>query len=132
MRFHVGPFHFSAYLKSDYVTDLHNEERLGIAELEPGIQKAAEETRLRIKEYFRERAAERARVVVEEWKTEKIYPFKGEATTPIERAERQVFDIVAVSVQNYTPDFQQGSIRTKAMHLHLLRHAIERPRATFN
>ena len=126
MRFHVGPFHFSAYLKSDYVSELHNEERLGVAELDPKIQTAAEEARLKIKEYFRERAAERARMVVDEWKAERVYPFKGEATTPIERAERQVFDIVAVNVQSYTPDFQQGSAKTKAMHLHLLRHAIER------
>jgi len=125
-RFHVGPFHFSAYLKSDYVTELHNEERLGVAELEPKLQVAAEEARLKIKEYFRERAAEQARMVVDEWKAEEVYPFRGEPTTPIERAERQVFDIVAVSVQNYTPDFQQGSSKTKAMHLHLLRHAIER------
>ena len=65
-------------------------------------------------------------MVVDEWKAEQVYPFSGEPTTPIERAERQVFDIVAVSVQNYTPDFQQGSPKTKAMHLHLLRHAIER------
>jgi hypothetical protein len=125
-RFHVGPFHFSAYLKSDYVTELHNEERLGVAELEPRLQAATEEARVKIKEYFRERAAERARMVVDEWKAEQVYPFSGEPTTPIERAERQVFDIVAVSVQNYTPDFQQGSPKTKAMHLHLLRHAIER------
>jgi hypothetical protein len=124
-RFHVGPFHFSAYLKSEYVTELHNEERLGVAELEPKLQIAAEDARLKIKEYFRERAAERARMVVDEWKAEQVYPFRGEPTTPIERAERQVFDIVAVSVQNYTPDFQQGSPKTKAMHLHLLRHAIE-------
>jgi hypothetical protein len=109
-RFHVGTFHFSAYLKSDYVTELHNEERLGVAELEPKLQATAEEARLKIKEYFRERAAAQARLVVDEWKAEQVYPFKGEATTPIERAERQVFDIVAVSVQNYTPDFHQRKI----------------------
>jgi hypothetical protein len=125
-RFHVGPFHFSAYLKSDYVTELHNEDRLGVAELEPKLQVAAEEARLKIKEYFRERAAERARMVVDEWKAEEVYPFRGEPATAIERAERQVFDIVAVSVQNYAPDLQEGSAKTKAMHLHLLRHAIER------
>ena len=89
-RFHVGPFHFSAYLKSDYVTALHNDESLGVAELEPKLQAAAEEARVKIKEYFRERAAEQARLVVDEWKAEEIYPFKDEPTSSIERVERQV------------------------------------------
>jgi len=45
-RFHVGPFYFSAYLKSTYVADLHNSERLGMAELEPQFQ-AVDRTRRR-------------------------------------------------------------------------------------
>lgn len=32
-RFHIGHFYFSAYLKSDYITELHNTERLGVAEM---------------------------------------------------------------------------------------------------
>jgi len=104
-RFHIGHFYFSAYFKSNYITELHNTERLGVAELEPKLQASVEEAREKIKEYFRDRAADRARAVVDEWKNDQVYPFKGEAATPIERAERQVFDIVAVSVQNYAPDF---------------------------
>lgn len=125
-RFHVGPFYFSAYLKSDYVTELHNEERLGVAELDPILQIATEGARYKIKEYFRERSAARARSVVEDWIAEDIYPYKGEPTTSLERVERQVFDIVAVSVQEHTPDFQQVPQQTKALHLRMLKHAIER------
>jgi hypothetical protein len=125
-RFHIGQFYFSAYLKSGYINELHNAERLGIAELEPKLEAVVEEARGRIKDYFRERASERARSVVEEWKSEQVYPFAGEATNVIERAERQVFDIVAVSVQDYAPEFREASIKTKALHLRMLRHAIER------
>ena len=125
-RFHIGDFYFASYLKSTYITQLHNEERLGIAEMEPKLQEAAEEARAKVKEYFRDRAAERARSVVEDWKAEDVYPFEGEPTTPIERAERQVFDIVAVTAQDYTPDFMQAPQKAKALHLRMLRHAIER------
>lgn len=125
-RFHVGQFHFSAYLKSDYITELHNSERLGVAGLEPKAQTLVEEARAKLKTYFRDRAAERARNIVEEWKAESIYPFVGEASTPIEQAERQVFDIVAVSVQDFTPDLQQSQGKTKALQLRMLRHAIEK------
>jgi hypothetical protein len=125
-RFHVGQFHFSAYLKSDYITELHNTERLGVGELEPKLQAVVEEGRTKIKEYFRDRAAERARTIVDEWKAAQVYPFEGEATTVLERAERQVFDIVAVSVHDYTPDSGQAPAKSTALHLRMLRHALER------
>jgi hypothetical protein len=125
-RFHVGQFYFSAYLKSDYITELHNSERLGIGELEPKLQAVVEEGRDRIKDYFRNRAAEHAQTIVDEWKAAEVYPFEGEATTVIERAERQVFDIVAVSVHDYTPDCRQVPAKSTALHLRMLRHALDR------
>jgi hypothetical protein len=125
-RFHVGQFYFSAYLKSDYITELHNTERLGVAELESRLQAVVEEGRTKIKEYFRDRAAERAQTIVDEWKAAQVYPFEGEPTTVIERAERQVFDIVAVSVHDYTADSRQAPAKSTALHLRMLRHALER------
>jgi hypothetical protein len=44
----------------------------------------------------------------------------------LERAERQRFDIVAVSVNDYTPDLHELPAKTTAMHLHMLRYALER------
>jgi hypothetical protein len=126
MRFHVGQFSFSAYLKSDYINELHNAERLGLGELDPKLHSAVEEARQKIKDHFRNRAAERARTVVETWKAENVYPFAGEARSPIERAERQVFDIVAVNVQTFAPEFERADTKTKALHLRMLRHAIEK------
>jgi hypothetical protein len=125
-RFHVGQFYFSAYLKSDYITALHNDERLGIAEMEPTLQAVVEEGRTKIKEYFRDRAAARARTIVDEWKAAQVYPFEGEAANVVERAERQVFDIVAVSVHDYTPEARQAPAKTTALHLRMLRSALER------
>ena len=70
------------------------------------LTKAVEEARRKIKDIFRERASERAKIVVEDWKAQNVYPYEGEAATQIERAERQIFDIVAVTVQEATPDSQ--------------------------
>jgi hypothetical protein len=92
-RFHVGDFQFSAYLKSSFISDLHQDNQLEMAEMVPSLAAAVEESRDRIKVLFREKAAERARVVVDEWKAKNVYPFQGEAKTPVERAERQIFDI---------------------------------------
>ena len=79
----------------------------------------------RSKDIFRQRASERAKGVVEEWKAQKLYPYEGEANTHIERVERQVFDIVAVTVQEASPDFSEISRPQLALHLRLLRNAIE-------
>jgi hypothetical protein len=125
-RFHVGDFHFSAYLKSTYVSDLHQENMLDLAEMAPTLTGAVEEARNKIKELFRERASERAKVFVEDWKAQKIYPYEGEAITHIEQAERQIFDIVAVTVQEAAPAFAEIPRPQMALHLRMLRHAIKR------
>jgi hypothetical protein len=125
-RFHVGDFHFSAYLKSPFISALHQDNRLELAEMVPALSIAVDEARRKIKELFRERASERAKIVVEDWKAQKLYPYEGEAATQIERAERQIFDIIAVTVQEATPDSGDIPRPQMALHLRMLRHAIER------
>lgn len=125
-RFHIGEFHFSAYLKSSFVTNLHGEAQLDLAEMNPILNVCIEEAQQAIKVYFRERAAQRARNVVEEWKSEKIYPYDGEARSPLEDAERKVFDILAVTASDYMPDFVSTPPKKKAFDLRMLRTAIEK------
>ena len=125
-RFHVGSYTFSAYLKSPYIEALHRTDRLGLGEMDKHLRSAIDNARDAIKAHFRERDAERARSVVEEWKEEKVYPFEGEPESPIEAAERQVFDIVAVNLQSYSPDLEAAPTKSRALHLRMLKHAIER------
>ena len=125
-RFHIGEFQFSAYMKSPFITKLHGEAQLDLAEMNPLLNDSIEEAQQTIKTYFRERAAERARMVVDEWKAENIYPFEGAAKSPLEDAERKVFDIVAVTASDYMPDFQAARAKKKAFDLRMLRAAIEK------
>jgi Histidine kinase-, DNA gyrase B-, and HSP90-like ATPase len=83
-RFHVPGFSFSAYLKSGYIDLLHNEQRLALAEMDPALNASVEAARTAIKSYFRERAAERARIVVDQWKADDVYPYRGEPATTVE------------------------------------------------
>jgi len=125
-RFHVGDFHFSAYLKSSFIRELHQDGRLELAEMVPALVASTDEAKAKIKEVFRTRAAERARIVVDEWKEQKLYPYEGDPATPVEKAERQIFDIVAVTVQDASSEFSDIAPMQTALHLRLLRHAIER------
>lgn len=125
-RFHVGGFNFVAYLKSEFVERLHNDTRLSLAEMDPSLANCIEESRQAIKTYFRDRSADMARTVVEEWKADKIYPFEGEAKDALEDAERKVFDILAVMASNYMPDFQNAPLKKRRFDLRMLRTAIEK------
>lgn len=125
-KFHVPGFSFSAYLRSGYIEHLHNEGKLGLAELDAPLSGAVEQARAAIKDYFRTRAAEKARTVVDLWKAEEVYPYTGEPQSTVEKAERQVFDIVAVHVQEIAPEIGLTSPTARALHLRMLRNAIER------
>ncbi len=125
-RFHVGVFQFSAYLKSEYISKLQKDGTLEFAEMNPLVVRMADDAQEAIKDYFRNRAAQEARTVVQEWKQEQVYPYQGEAMTRVEQVERQVFDIVAVNVAQYMPDFSTTQPKNKALHLRLLRQAIEK------
>jgi len=125
-RFHVGDFRFSAYLKSPYIGRMHRENLLELGELAPRMDSVIAETRNQIGRLYRDRAAHKARVVVEDWKVQKVYPFEGEAQSAFETVERQVFDIVAVTVQESAPDLKTASKQQTALHLRMLKHAIER------
>lgn len=125
-NFQVGGFNFVAYLKSDFIERLHNDTRLSLAEMDPNLANCIEESRQAIKTYFRDRSADMARTVVEEWKADKIYPFEGEAKDALEDAERKVFDILAVTASNYIPDFQNAPLRKRRFDLRMLRTAIEK------
>lgn len=125
-RFHIGDFNFSAYLKSAYIGELYQENRLDLAEMMPALLHCIEDARRKIKDVFRAKAAEKAKIVVDDWKARKLYPYEGDAESSVERAERQIFDIVAVTVQDTAPAFSEIPHPQMAFHLRMLRYAIER------
>jgi hypothetical protein len=108
-----------------YISAIHNDGRLGLAEMFPALRGSIEAARAAIKDYFRERAVQRAQCDrgMEE---AKILSIRRWTATPVEKAERQVFDIVAVNVQEFAPDLATAAPKTRALQLRMLRHAIER------
>ena len=124
-RFHTPGFQFSAYLRSKYISKLHEDGVLDLAEMQPTLRTVYDEAQDRIKAYFKAREAETARSEIEQWKAEQVYPYSDEPQSPVEEAERQVFDIVALNVNQLLPDFSESGRKTKAFQLRMLRQAIE-------
>lgn len=93
--------------------------------MSPSLMDTKEEAKVKIGELYRTRGAERARVVVEGWKEQNIYPYEGEPKTHLEEAERNLFDIVAVTVQESSPELGNAPAKQTELHLRLLRGAIQ-------
>ncbi|MGE3335716.1 MAG: ATP-binding protein [Rhodospirillaceae bacterium] len=119
-------FSFTAYLQSPYITTLTEENVVGLAEMVPEVTASVEEARAVLKDHFKSRAADRVKDFVRGWKSEHAYPYDEEPKTKVEEVQRQVFDVVAVSVATALPDIQTSEQRTRKFQLRMLRQAIER------
>ena len=109
-RFHVPQaFSFSAYIKSSFIEAMQTEGRVGLAELDPAVIQLIETAREAIKDYFQGRSAEKARTIVDDWKARNVYPYQGDPQGAVEIAERQVFDMVAVRIQEIAPEIGSSS-----------------------
>ena len=74
---------------------------------------------------IRQRSAERAEGAVSAWKRENVYPYSKDPSSPVELAERQVFDICAINVAENLPDFDKSDEKQRRFTFRLLRQAIE-------
>lgn len=97
-------FDFAAYVLWDQMPDHENEVQLVHLEQEPSVLgvliKAVEEA---LADHFDARRSERRRELVETWKRNESYPFKGEPQSDEERIERATFDVVATAARRRIP-----------------------------
>jgi hypothetical protein len=126
LRVQAPGLNVSAHLKTALVPRLSQEGVLGLEEMHPALTQTLDRVGDEVKTFHRERLAEQAQAVVGEWKESDIYPYKGEPATPVERIERQVFDIVASRVNQHLPDFMPSGKKSKQFQLRLLRQAVEK------
>jgi hypothetical protein len=123
---HAPGFEFCSYLRSKYVTALHEQGALDLAEMDPRLSHSVEDAKTQLRDYFKARAIEKQRTMVDEWKSEETYPYRDAPVTSVQVVERQVFEIVAVNVATSLPDFQTQSQRNRKFQLRMLKQAIER------
>jgi Histidine kinase-, DNA gyrase B-, and HSP90-like ATPase len=123
---HAPGFEFSAYLKSAYNSRLNQQGKLEIGQLDSSLLKAIEDSKEKLRLHFKERQAEDTRSLVERWKEEAVYPYTGDPNTPVQTAERQVFEIVALNVATALPEFNSQDTKNKRFQLRMLRQAIEK------
>lgn len=118
-------FEFTGYLKSDYFADLLASNLLDLANMDPAVERCLSTAKDVMREHFRKRAAEKAAGLVEEWRNAKVYPYEGDPASVVEKAEREVFDVLALNVNTYLPEFSTSDEKTKRFQFRLLRQVVE-------
>jgi len=119
---------FTIRIKSDYFKILDQQNLLLVEELRPEVQDAIDAGRNVARVYFRKKKAAEAANIVQQWKAEQIYPFEEKADkdlSAVELAERQVFDIIGVNVQDFLPDFEKADNSAKKFTFRLLAQALK-------
>jgi hypothetical protein len=119
-------FEFTVYVKSDHFQELEAAGALALEELHPEVAAIVESAKKAVKTHFRRRLSERQSRIVERWKREQVYPFETkDALDPVEEAERQVFDILAVNVESYLPAFEEADPKAKRFLFRLLAQTVQ-------
>jgi Histidine kinase-, DNA gyrase B-, and HSP90-like ATPase len=116
---------FTAYLKSELVEKLDEQNALGMEELHPSVKALTDAAKDALRTHFRKRERSRASELVNQWQAEQIYPYSSPPADPIETAQREVFDVCAMNVHEYLPDFENLDRRNKLLTFKLIRQGLE-------
>ena len=125
-KFHTPGFQFTAYLKSTLIDELQKSGTLDFIDMIKPLQHLHDSAVEKTKSHFQSKESKKFLSDIQKWKEEDIYPYRNEPSSSIERAERQIFDIVALNVNNQLRDFDLQNTKTRAFQLRMLRQAIER------
>lgn len=117
-------YRFTAYLRSKILEEMDEAETIDMEEFSD-LKKLLDITKNQLRRHFLQRDAEKASGIVERWKEEQIYPFEGQPRDVMEETERQIFDVVASSIDSYVSDFKDVKPRAKKLTFSLLRYALE-------
>lgn len=119
-----GSVSFTAYLKSDHITELNRQGTLGLGELETSLKAPIEEATKHIKDYLIRRKIEQSSDQLEKWKNENVYPYRNDVSGHVEVAEKQMFDFLALNINELVPEFDKSTLQLKKLQLSLLKQIV--------
>lgn len=118
-------YNFTVYVKSDHFRDLDKKGSLVLQELDHDVSEILRAVKAKVRDHFRKRILQHRSETIQRWKDAKIYPYEDKAAVnPTEQIERQVFDILAVNVEDHLPSFDDAPSASKKFTFRLLAQAI--------
>ncbi len=117
--------HISVYIQSDYIEELHNKGLLPFSQNGEVITGVVAEAKDFARTYIRRRLHESAYDFIQDAKREGIYPYHEAPQNHVQEAQRQVFDIVALNINEYVPKFSDQETANKKLIFSLVKEALE-------
>lgn len=115
----------SIFIQSIYIESLHRENKIDLQELDDVMTLAIEESKKFARAYTRKRLHYYSTEFISDLKQKGIYPYKEKPENLVEESKRQVFDIVALQVNEFLPDFENQDVKSKKLTLSLIKEALE-------
>lgn len=115
----------SIFIQSNYIEKLHRENLLLLDDLDENLQAIINESKKTARDYIRKRLHKYSGEFIRNLKSEGLYPYKDEPADLLEESKRQVFDIVALQVNEFLPDFENQGEKSKKLTLNLLKESLE-------
>ena len=114
----------SVYLMGDHFEKMHRENLLAMGAADPAYAFFEDEAKKFVKEFVGEQEADDAAAEIGRLKVEGIYPYQGEPEDEVTKAERDVFDVLAVEVNRAVPQLKAAGRETKKLTYRLIREAV--------
>lgn len=115
----------SIFIHSNYIEKLHRENKLSLEGLDDILNSVLKDSKKLAREYVRKRLHQYSGKFINELKEKGLYPYKDKADTIVEESKRQVFDIVALQVNEYLPEFESQDDKSKRLTLSLIKESLE-------
>lgn len=122
----TGNYQITVHILSDFIEQLHRKSDLVAGNLNDIIRDATNLAKDIARKYIRNRKHEEAKNFIAELKREGIYPFPNTAPKDkVEEAERQVFDIVALQLNEHMAGFSEQDKKGKHLTLTLIKEVMQ-------
>ena len=114
----------SVYLMGQHFEKMHRENTLVMGDADPAYAYFEEEAKKFVKEFVGEQETDDAAAEIRRIKAEGIYPYQGEPEDEVKKAERDVFDVLAVEVNRAVPQLKSAGRDAKKLTYRLIREAV--------
>lgn len=115
----------SIFIQSNYIEGLHRDNKLQLDNFDETLKNAVNESRKLAREYVKKRLHQYSSEFINQLKQKGLYPYKDNPENIVEESKRQVFDIVALQVNEFLPDFESQDDKSKKLTLSLIKEALE-------
>ena len=125
IRIYTSGYNISVYIKSKFLEEKYESGNLLLGDFDANLKKIIEMGRSCAREYCREKTVSAGRCIIDKWKQENVYPYDGNASSEIETVERQLFEVVALNINEHLPSFELYDTTSKKLSFSLVKEALE-------